>query len=41
MTHERMALDEAYIRTRTAGDAIEFRLVAHFASEEPAGSGIL
>jgi len=36
MTREHMALDEVYIRTRTAGDAIEYRLVAHFASEDPA-----
>jgi hypothetical protein len=36
MARERMALDEVYTRTRTTGDAIEYRLVAHFASEEPA-----
>lgn len=33
---ERVALDEVYTRTRTTGDAIEYRLVAHFASEDPA-----
>jgi DNA-directed RNA polymerase subunit H (RpoH/RPB5) len=36
MSDERKTLDNVYTRTRTAGDAIEYRLVAHFASEDPA-----
>jgi hypothetical protein len=31
---ERRRVDDVYLRTRTAGDAIEYRLVAHFDSEE-------
>jgi hypothetical protein len=34
MPHEREALDGVYVRTRTAGDAIEYRLMAYFASED-------
>lgn len=34
MTRERGALEGVYQRTRTAGDAIEYRLMAHFASED-------
>jgi hypothetical protein len=33
---ERKALDDVYVRTRTAGDAIQYRLTAHFASDDPA-----
>ncbi len=36
MPRERKALDDVYVRTRTAGDAIQYRLMAHFASEDPA-----
>lgn len=34
MSHERKALDDIYMRTRTAGDAIQYRLMAYFASED-------
>jgi len=34
MSREREALDSVYVRTRTAGDAIEYRLKAHFESED-------
>jgi hypothetical protein len=32
--HEHEALEGVYQRTRTAGDAIEYRLMAHFLSED-------
>jgi hypothetical protein len=34
MPAERKNLDDIYVRTRTAGDAIEHRLTARFASED-------
>ena len=34
MPNERKALDEVYMRTRTAGDAIQYRLMAHFESRD-------
>jgi len=34
MPAERKNLDDTYVRARTAGDAIEYRLLARFASED-------
>jgi hypothetical protein len=34
--HERKVLDDVYVRSRTVGDAIQYRLMAHFESEDPA-----